>query len=491
MLERLFGLRGHGTTARTEVLAGLTTFMTMAYIVVVNPVILGAAGMPVAAVAVATCLASGFGSILMGLLSNYPLALAPGMGLNAYFTYTVVKGMGVPWQTALGCVFLSGVAFLVLTVVGVRQLIVSAVPRSLFAAVAGGVGLFIAFIGLADAGIIIARSGTMVGLGSLTAPTPALAMLGLVVIAALQAWGVRGAMLVGILVTAAIAWAAGLAHFAPGAYNLSDLSAAAFKLDLRQALNLRGSLGLSLIEIVFVFLFVDMFDNIGTLVAVTKKAGLIAPDGSIPRLNRILLADSTAMLVGAAAGTSPVTSYIESAAGVAVGGRTGLTSVVVGILFLCTLFFAPLVQAIPTAATAPALVLVGALMMGALAEVDWADPTVAIPAFLTVIMIPLTYSIANGLAFGITSHAILKLVRGQARAARLAGLSAGGPVHRALHLPGVTQGSYRCSDGKFPGEGVLPAVRGGSHAGTRRSHGRRPAAEPAAAARHHRHRCWR
>jgi AGZA family xanthine/uracil permease-like MFS transporter len=415
MLERLFDLRGHGTTLRTEVVAGLTTFLTMAYIVVVNPVILAAAGMPVAAVAVATCLASGFGCILMGLLSNYPLALAPGMGLNAYFTYTVVKGMGLPWQTALGCVFLSGVAFLVLTLAGVRQLIVSAVPRSLFAAVAGGVGLFIAFIGLADAGIIIARPGTMVGLGSLTAPSAALAALGLLLIAALQVWGVRGAMLAGILLTAAIAWALGLSHFSPGAYGLGDLWAVAGQLDVRQALNLKSGLGLSLLEIIFVFLFVDMFDNIGTLVAVTKKAGLIAADGSIPRLNRILLADSVAMVVGAAAGTSPVTSYIESAAGVAVGGRTGLTSVVVGVLFLCTLFFAPLVQAIPAAATAPALVLVGALMMGALAEIDWADPAAAIPAFLTVIMIPLSYSIANGLAFGITSHAILKLLRGQAR----------------------------------------------------------------------------
>src|SRR5213080_409767 len=415
MLERLFDLRGHGTTVRTEVLAGLTTFLTMAYIVVVNPAILGAAGMPVAAVAVATCLASGIGCILMGLLSNYPLALAPGMGLNAYFTYTVVKGMGLPWQTALGCVFISGVAFLVLTIAGVRQLIVRAVPRPLFAAVAGGIGLFIAFIGLADAGIVIPRAGTMVSLGSLTAPTAALAMLGLLVIAALQARGVRGAILLGILLTAAIAWVSGLSHFSPGAYSLSDLSAAAFKLDVRQALNWKGGVGLSLLEIVFVFLFVDMFDNIGTLVAVTKKAGLIAPDGSIPRMNRILLSDSTAMLLGALVVTSPVTSYIESAAGIAVGARTGLTSVVVGMLFLTTLFFAPLVQAIPTAATAPALILVGALMMGALAENDWADPGMAIPAFLTVIIIPLTYSIANGLAFGITSHAILKLVRGQAR----------------------------------------------------------------------------
>jgi AGZA family xanthine/uracil permease-like MFS transporter len=351
----------------------------------------------------------------MGLLSNYPLALAPGMGLNAYFTYTVVKGMGLPWQTALGCVFISGVAFLLLTVAGVRQLIFSAMPRSLFAAVAGGVGLFIAFIGLADAGIIVAKPGTMVGMGTLTAPTAALALLGMLVIAGLQARGLKGAMLVGILVTAGVAWIFGLAHFAPGAYSLSDLSSTAFKLDVRSALNLRSGLGLSLIEIIFVFLFVDLFDNIGTLVAVTKRAGLIAPDGSIPRLNRILITDSAAMLVGALAGTSPVTSYIESAAGVAVGGRTGLTAVVVGILFLCTLFFAPLVQAIPTAATAPALVLVGAMMMGALAEVEWEDPAAAIPAFLTVIMVPLTYSIANGLAFGITSHAVLKLVKGQAR----------------------------------------------------------------------------
>jgi AGZA family xanthine/uracil permease-like MFS transporter len=280
--------------------------------------------------------------------------------------------------------------------------------------VGGGIGLFIAFIGLRDAGIIVAKPGTVVGLGNLTAPTAALSMLGLLVIAALQARGVKGAMLIGILSTTAIAWMLGLAHFAPGTYSFADLSATAFKLDIPAALNLKGGIGLSVIEIVFVFLFVDMFDNVGTLVAVTKRAGLVAEDGSIPRLNRILLADSVSMMVGAVAGTSPVTSYIESAAGVAVGGRTGLTSVVVGVLFLCTLFFAPLVQAIPAAATAPALILVGALMMGALAEVEWADPGAAIPAFLTVIMIPLSYSIANGLAFGITSHAVLKLVRGQA-----------------------------------------------------------------------------
>ena len=435
MFQRLFDLQGHGTTVRTEVFAGLTTFLTMAYIVVVNPLILGEAGLPVAGVAVATCISAGFGCILMGLLSNYPLALAPGMGLNAYFTYTVVKGMGLPWQTGLGCVFISGVAFLLLTVAGVRRLIIRALPRSLFAAVGGGIGLFIAFIGLRDAGIIVPSQGTVVGLGKLTAAPTALSILGLLVIASLQAVGVRAAMLIGILTTAALAWMLGVSHFAPASYSLTDLTSTAFKLDIPAALNLKGGVALSLVEIIFVFLFVDLFDNVGTLVAVTKRAGLVAGDGSVPRMNRILLADSASMLVGAVAGTSPVTSYIESASGVAVGGRTGLTSIVVGLLFLCTLFFAPIVQAIPAVATAPALILVGALMMGALTEVEWSDPAAAIPAFLTVIIIPLSYSIANGLAFGITSYAVLKLVRGQARVADwLIYLLAGVCVARFIYL---------------------------------------------------------
>ncbi|PVM84871.1 NCS2 family permease [Caulobacter endophyticus] len=415
MLERLFKLQAQGTNVRTEVLAGFTTFMTMAYIVVVNPAILAETGMPVAAVAAATCLAAGLGSILMGLIANYPLALAPGMGLNAYFTYTVVKGMGVPWETALGCVFISGVAFLILTVAGIRQMIVGAIPRPLFSAVAAGVGLFIAFIGLKSAGVIVADPATAVALGDLTTPTAALALIGLVVIAALQAWRVKGAILIGILLAAVAGWLLGLSKFTPGAYSLSDLSATMFKMDIGAALHLQGGMGIALLEIIFVFLFVDLFDNVGTLVAVTKKAGLVEPDGTIPRLNRILTADSAATMIGAAAGTSTVCSYIESASGVTAGGRTGLTAVVVGILFLITLFFAPLVQAIPAAATAPALVLVGALMIGSLAEVDWTDPTVAIPAFLTVITIPLTFSIANGLAFGITSYAILKAATGKLR----------------------------------------------------------------------------
>jgi AGZA family xanthine/uracil permease-like MFS transporter len=277
------------------------------------------------------------------------------------------------------------------------------------------VGLFIAFIGLKDAGVIVSNPATSVGLGNLTTPTAALSLAGLVLIGALQAWKVRGAILIGILVIAAAGWAFGLSHVTPGGLDLKAMSATAFKLNIGAALNLKGGLGVTLVEIIFVFLFVDLFDNVGTLVAVTKKANLVAPDGSIPRLNRILIADSTASMVGAVAGVSTVTSYVESAAGVAEGGRTGLTAIVVGLLFLVALVFTPLVQAIPSAATAPALILVGALMIGALAEVDWDDPGVAIPAFLTVITIPLTYSIANGLAFGITSYTILSLLRGQAR----------------------------------------------------------------------------
>jgi AGZA family xanthine/uracil permease-like MFS transporter len=415
MFERVFALKRNGTTVRTEVFAGFTTFLTMAYIVVVNPSILGQTGMPLAAVAAATCVAAGFGSILMGGVSNYPLALAPGMGLNAYFTFTVVKGLGVPWQTALGCVFLSGVAFLLLTAVGARQLIVNAIPRSLFSAVAGGVGLFIAFIGFKDAGIVVSSPATTVALGELVSPPVGLSLVGLTAIAALQAWKVKGAILFGILGTTAAGWAMGLVHVSATPVSLADMSATAFRLNIPGALNLKGGFGAALIEIVFVFLFVDLFDNVGTLVAVTKRAGFVQPDGTIPRLSRILFADSIATLVGALAGTSTVTSYIESASGVEVGGRTGLTSVVVGVLFLLTLLFAPLVQAIPAAATAPALILVGAMMMGALKEVEWFDPIEAIPAFLTLIMIPLSFSIANGLAFGLVSHAVLTLVTGRAR----------------------------------------------------------------------------
>ncbi len=414
-LDRQFSLSTRGTSARTEMVAGATTFLTMAYIVLVNPAILGQAGMPVAAVAAATCFAAAFGSILMGMVANTPLALAPGMGLNAYFSFTVVQQMGVPWPVALGCVFLSGVAFLILTLTGVRQLIVAVIPPYLFAAVAGGIGLFIGFVGLKNAGLVVASPTTFVTLGDLRAPGAALALFGLLVIATLSVWKVRGAMLIGIVATTLIAWWFGQVSVTAAPYALSALTATAFALDLPGVFGLSGKHGLGLVEILFVFLFVDLFDNIGTLVAVTKRAGLMDAAGRIPGLNRILIADAAATIVGSVAGTSTVTSYVESAAGVQEGGRTGLTAVVTGILFLLTMFVAPYAQLVPLAATAPALIIVGGLMLMPLTEIAWEDPQAAVPAFLTVALIPLTFSIANGLAFGITAHAVLKLLRGQAR----------------------------------------------------------------------------
>lgn len=412
-LDRHFQLSERETTVRTEILAGATTFLTMAYIILVNPAILGQAGMPVAAVAAATCLAAAFASVLMGLVANVPLALAPGMGLNAYFSFTVVQGMGIPWPVALACVFLSGVVFLLLTLGGIRQLIIETIPLHLFAAVGGGIGLFIGFIGLKNAGIVVSSPATSVALGKLTEPGAALALFGLLLIAALTLWRVRGAMLIGIVVTTLAGWAIGIVSFAPQPYDLGAIGDTAFKLDLP---GLFGGHGLGLLEIIFVFLFVDLFDNVGTLVAVTRRAGLIGEDGRIPRLNRILLADATATMVGSVAGTSTVTSYVESAAGVQAGGRTGLTAVVTGLLFLLAILAAPYAQLIPLAATAPALILVGALMMAPLAEVPWDEPDIAIPAFLTLVMIPLSFSIANGLAFGITAHALMKMLKGEARA---------------------------------------------------------------------------
>lgn len=417
MLERLFGLKAQGTTVRTEALAGATTFLTMAYIIVVNPAILGDAGLPVAAVAAATCLSAGIASIMMGLFANYPIALAPGMGLNAYFAYTVVIGMGVPWQTALGCVFISGIAFFLLTLAGVRQLIVRAFPKPLVAATAAGIGLFIAFIGLKNAGLVVANPATFVSLGDLTAPTPLLTIAGLVIIAALMAWRVTGAILIGIAIISVAGFFMGLSQWSGWTFGPAALAETAFQLDIAGAFNLGGSFGVALLEVIFVFLFVDLFDNVGTLTAVTKRAGLQKPDGSIPRLNRILYTDAAATTLGALAGTSTVVSYVESTSGVSAGGRTGLTAIVVGLLFLAALLVAPLASLVPTAATAPALILVGAMMMGALKEVEWDEPLDAIPAFLTLIMIPLTFSIANGIAIGITSYAALKLLSGKAKAA--------------------------------------------------------------------------
>jgi AGZA family xanthine/uracil permease-like MFS transporter len=413
-LASRFAFAERGTDLRTEVLAGATTFLTMAYIVLVNPAILGAAGMPVAAVAAATCFAAGVASILMGLAANAPLALAPGMGLNAYFSFTVVQQMHVPWPVALGCVFLSGVAFLVLTLLGIRQMIVAAIPPHLFAAVAGGIGLFIGFIGLKDAGLVVANPATFVALGDLRSGDVGLALFGLALIAGLSIWRVRGAMLIGIVATTLLAALLGKVALPTTPYDPAALTATAFRLDLPAVFGFGGGgHGLGLLEILFVFLFVDLFDNLGTLVAVTRRAGIADDAGRIPGLNRMFLTDSIATMVGACAGTSTVTSYVESAAGVQAGGRTGLTAIVTGVLFLAMIAVAPYASLVPVAATAPALILVGALMMAPLAEIDWNDPFVAVPGFLTVVLIPLTFSIANGLAFGITAHALLKLVRGQ------------------------------------------------------------------------------
>ena len=408
-LEQYFEFEALGTDWRTEILAGFTTFVTMAYIIFVNPSILSETGMPFTAVVAATCLSAALGSIMMGAFARYPIALAPGMGLNAYFTYSVVKGLGVAWPVALGAVFLSGVIFVVLTVAGIRQLIVSAIPAELYAAVAVGIGLFIALIGFRNSGIIVPSPATTVTLGNLRDPGTLLAIFGLLLISTLLAWRVRAAMLLGVLTTAAVGAALGLVAWQPRMYNFADITATAFRLDIASALSL------GFLEIVFVFLFVDLFDNVGTLVGVGKKARLFDEANRIPRMNRILLSDASATIVGSLTGTSTVVSYIESAAGVVAGGRSGVTAIVTGLLFLLALFIAPVMGAVPAAATAPALILVGSMMMSHVAEIDWNQYVIAIPAFLTILAIPLTFSIANGLAFGFTAYALLRILRGEFR----------------------------------------------------------------------------
>jgi AGZA family xanthine/uracil permease-like MFS transporter len=381
----------------------------------------------------ATCLSAAFGSILMGVVARYPIALAPGMGLNAYFTYTVCIKMHISWQTALGAVFLSGIIFLALTAAGIRQMILHAIPHELYAAVASGIGLFIAFIGFRNSGLVIGDPATLVGLGNLRNPTTFLALFGLILMVTLEVKKVKGAILLGVLTTTACAWALAFAilhaagtsaaadagtatawaqslvHWTPAPGGFHALTATAFQLDIRGALN-KG-----LLEIVFVFFFVDLFDNLGTLVAVTKRAGLISADHSIPRLDRILLADATATVFGSLTGTSTVTSYVESTAGVMAGGRSGVTAIVTGFLFLGAIVAAPFVGIVPPAATAPALILVGSLMLATITEIRWTDPLVAVPSFLTLILIPLTYSIANGLGFGIIAWAVLHLATGRFR----------------------------------------------------------------------------
>ena len=411
MLESYFRLKDHGTNVRTEVVAGLTTFLTMAYIVFVNPMILGDAGMDKGAVFVATCVASAIGTLVMGLYANYPLALAPGMGLNAYFTYGVVKGLHYSWEVALGAVFISGVLFMVLSVTRVREWIVDAIPQSQKMAISAGVGLFLGIIALKNAGIVVASPDTFVTLGNLKAPPTLLAIGGFLLMVALDARKVPGAIIIAILVTTIVGVVSGVSPFLGIASLPPSVAPTFLKLDIG------GALDTGVLVIVFAFFFVDLFDNTGTLVGVAHRAGLIRKDGHIPRLLRVFVADSTATLAGSLLGTSTVTSYIESAAGVRAGGRTGLVGVVVAILFLLTLFFAPLAETVPAYATAPALLYVACLMARGLAEVNWEDVTEYAPAVVTAIAMPLTFSIANGIAFGFILYAAIKLLAGRTREA--------------------------------------------------------------------------
>jgi len=407
MFESLFGLREHGTTWQKEVMAGLTTFLTMAYITFVNPTILSETGMDFGAVFVATCVAAAFGTLVMGLYANYPIALAPGMGLNAFFTYGVVLGMGNSWQVALGTVFVSGVLFVVLSALPVRQWIINSIPRTLKIAISAGIGLFLAFIGLKNAHIVVDHPNTLVTLGDLLTPSPMLAILGFFMIVALSYHKVPGAVLIGILVSTMIGVATGVSRWLGLASVPPNPMPTFFQLDILAALDL------SLTAVILTFLLVDLFDTAGTLVGVAHRAGLLDERGRLPRLDRALISDSTATVVGSLMGTSPTTSYIESAAGINVGGRTGLTAVVVGVLFLLCLFLAPLAQTVPAYATAPALLFVACMMVRGLAEIDWNDPTEFAPAVITALAMPLTFSIADGIGLGFIAYFAIKVLSGK------------------------------------------------------------------------------
>ncbi|SFB04978.1 NCS2 family permease [Azotobacter beijerinckii] len=407
MLEKLFRLEAHGTTLRTELLAGLTTFLTMAYILFVNPSILAETGMDKGAVFVATALAAAIGSALMGLIANYPIALAPGMGLNAFFTYGVVLQMGHSWQVGLGAVFLSACLFLLISLLRIRAWIIDSIPLELRLAIGAGIGLFLALIALQHAGIVVDHPVTLLTLGDLTQAPPILAALGFLLIVVLEARRVPGAVLLGILAVTLAAVGLGVTPFAGVLALPPSLAPTLLQLDIA------GALEIGLVSVVFAFLFVDLFDNSGTLIAVARRAGLMAPDGRLPKMGRALIADSAAALGGALLGTSTTTSYIESAAGVSAGGRTGLTACTVALLFLLSLFFAPLAASIPPFATAPALLFVAVLMVSALAELDWSDLTTAAPVLITALAMPLTYSIANGIAFGFIAWSAIKLCAGR------------------------------------------------------------------------------
>lgn len=408
MLEAFFNPKQEGSSVRTEIIAGVTTFLTMSYIIFVNPEILSTTGMDRNAIFVATCLAAALGSLIMALVARWPIGMAPGMGLNAFFAFTVVGAMGFTWQQALGAVFISGLIFLLLTVTGIRSWLIAGIPQSMRSAVAAGIGLFLGIIALKSSGIVVASQATLVELGKVTDTGPLLAIFGFFIIAALDALKVRGAILIGILVVTIASMILGVSHFS-GIVSMPPSIAPTFL-----QLDILGALHSGLLHVILVFVLVEVFDATGTLIGVAKRAKLIE-EGKPNRLGRALLADSTAIVAGSLLGTSSTTAYVESASGVQAGGRTGLTALVIAILFLAALFFSPLAGAVPVYATAPALLYVAGLMMRELVEVEWEDITEAAPAALTAMMMPLTYSIANGLAFGFISYAVLKTLTGRIR----------------------------------------------------------------------------
>ncbi|MFY9542432.1 MAG: NCS2 family permease [Dethiobacteria bacterium] len=409
-MEKFFKLKENNTNVRTEIIAGITTFMTMAYIIFVNPDILSATGMDKGAVMTATIVSAGLTTILMGLMTNYPFALASGMGLNAFFAFVIAPQYG--WQAALGAVFISGIVFIILSVTGAIGYIDAAVPTTLKRAVAAGIGLFIAYIGLQSGGIIVSDEATQVALGDLTQPGPLLTLIGILIISVLMARRVRGAILIGILLTTVVSFFMGIKELPSGIGDIFGLPASlapiALKLDPKAILSVP-------FFVIFSFLFVDVFDTMGTLLGTGARAGFLDEKGRLPRVNRAMLADAIGTVGGALLGTSTVTTYVESTAGVSEGGRTGLTSIVTGVLLLLTLFLAPLAGLIPSEATAPALVIVGVLMVGGVMKIDFDDFTEAFPAFLTIIFMPLAYSIADGIAFGFIAYPVVKLVAGKGK----------------------------------------------------------------------------
>jgi AGZA family xanthine/uracil permease-like MFS transporter len=406
--EKLFKLKEAGSDVRTEVVAGVTTFLTMAYIIFVNPTILGDAGLPKESVFVATCIAAALGTAIMGLYANYPIGMAPGMGLNAYFAYAVVLGMGIAWPVALGAVFISGCLFILVSVFGLREMIVNGIPRSLRTAITVGLGLFLALIALKSAGIVTANPATMVGVGDLHKPAPLLAIVGFLLIVTLDRLKVRGAILIGIIVITVLSFFFGGNKFAGVFSAPPSMAPTLLKLDVP------GALGVGIVNVVLVFFLVELFDATGTLMGVANRAGLLV-SGKMQRLNKALLADSVAIVAGSVMGTSSTTAYVESAAGVQAGGRTGLTALVVAVLFLACLFIAPLAGVVPPYATAPALLFVACLMLRDLTDVEWGETTESVPAAITALLIPFTYSIAHGIAFGFITYAALKLLTGRAR----------------------------------------------------------------------------